>query len=434
MLGTPSVLVFDPEIERTARANRKVVRQAKEAERLSSLIESSIEGTDTSEQDIEEEHIVMADEQANLPVPPPLRRTLGDYGQRNNGEIANLGFQPANPVTFDIKNTVINALKEEQYSGAEAQCPNLDLSHFYDACDLTGPPGISDSDKRLRLFKFSLTGIEKDWLDTIPPGTIQTWQQLERKFKDRYFPIHKFFERRADIMNFEQGDAKTLYDAWERFKLCLMKCLEHGIDALAQMQHFTQGLRPQTRMLLDASTGGSLKNKDENEAKKLLETMAQNEYWAQNDRGAKKKAGVLELDTQSAILAQMKLMTHQMEARGKANSNPPQAQENKYEEVQCDFYKGPHANGGCFPEGSENSEEFRSSRMFRGLQEFRGCLLVISHSKDEDVQKLNYERLSEANHSKTNQTPSYKRFIRSKGIPSHQRLHQLQLIKPDDLL
>ncbi|GAU49132.1 hypothetical protein TSUD_406970 [Trifolium subterraneum] len=43
--------------------------------------------------------------------------------------------------------------------------------------------------------------------------------------------------------------------------------------------------------------------------------------------------------------------------------------------------------------------------MFRSLQEFRGCLLVISHSEDEDVQKLNYERLSEANHSKTNQTP-----------------------------
>ncbi|GAU33049.1 hypothetical protein TSUD_152040 [Trifolium subterraneum] len=52
--------------------------------------------------------------------------------------------------------------------------------------------------------------------------------------------------------------------------------------------------------------------------------------------------------------------------------------------------------------------------MFRGLQEFRGCLLVISHSEDEDVQKLNYEGLSEVNHSKTNQTPSSDWF--SKGV------------------
>ncbi|MCI63855.1 hypothetical protein A2U01_0085112, partial [Trifolium medium] len=34
--------------------------------------------------------------EANPPPPPLPRRTLGDYGQRNNGEIANLGFQPEN--------------------------------------------------------------------------------------------------------------------------------------------------------------------------------------------------------------------------------------------------------------------------------------------------------------------------------------------------
>ncbi|GAU43677.1 hypothetical protein TSUD_302400 [Trifolium subterraneum] len=303
----------------------------------------------------------MAEEDINILVPPP-RRTLGDYGERNVRGVANLGFQPVNPVTFDIKNTVISALKEDQYSGSESQCPNLHLSHFYDACDYTDPPGISESDKRLRLFKFSLTGRAKDWLDTIPPGTIATWQELERKFKDRYFPIHKFLERRSEIMNFEQGDGETLYDAWERFKLCLKKCPDHGIDDLHQMQYFTQGLRPQTRMLLDASAGASLKNKNEVEAKELIETMAHNEYRAQNDRGAKKKAGILELDTNSAILAQMKLMTSQIEELKKANSKPEQAQVNKFEEVKCDFCRGAHENGQCFPEGSEQAKYLANFR------------------------------------------------------------------------
>ncbi|MCI41418.1 hypothetical protein A2U01_0062651, partial [Trifolium medium] len=84
------------------------------------------------------------------------------------------------------------------------------------------------------------------------------------------------------------------------------------IDDLAQMQHFTQGLREQTRMLLDASAGGSLKNKNETEAKELIEAMAQNEYMVLNDRGAKKKAGRIELDTQTTLLAQSKLMNTQM--------------------------------------------------------------------------------------------------------------------------
>ncbi|CAJ2653673.1 unnamed protein product [Trifolium pratense] len=75
-------------------------------------------------------------------------------------------------------------------------------------------------------------------------------------------------------------------------------------------------------MILDASAGGSLKNRDETEARELVESMAQNEYRATNDRGAKKKGGVLELDTQTALLAQQKLMTSQMEAMMKLLSNP----------------------------------------------------------------------------------------------------------------
>jgi hypothetical protein len=38
-------------------------------------------------------------------INPPPERTLGDYRQRNNDGNANLGFQPINPVSFDIKNT-----------------------------------------------------------------------------------------------------------------------------------------------------------------------------------------------------------------------------------------------------------------------------------------------------------------------------------------
>ncbi|MCI42546.1 hypothetical protein A2U01_0063783, partial [Trifolium medium] len=62
--------------------------------------------------------------------------------------------------------------------------------------------------------------------------------------------------------------------------------------------------------------------------------MAQNEYLAQNDRGAKKKGGVLELDAQNALLAQSKLMTNQIEAMLKhlTNAQPQQAQVNKVQE------------------------------------------------------------------------------------------------------
>ncbi|GAU30407.1 hypothetical protein TSUD_364530 [Trifolium subterraneum] len=197
-------------------------------------------------------------------------------------------------------------------------------------CGYTYPPGISESDKRLRLFKLSLTGRAKDWIDTLPSNTITTWDELELKFLERYFPIHKYLERRNDITNFEQGDSESLYDAWERFKLCLKKFPKHGIDNHAQMQHFTQGLRAHTRMLFDASVGGSLKNKDESEARELVEAMAQNEHRLMN--------------TQMAAM-----LKHFM------TTPTPQMKANAVQDVKCTLCGQGHANGECFPTGSEEA-------------------------------------------------------------------------------
>jgi len=44
------------------------------------------------------------------------------------------------------------------------------------------------------------------------------------------------------------------------------------------MQIFTQGIKAQTSMFLDASTRGTIKTKSEMEVKDLVKNMAQNEH------------------------------------------------------------------------------------------------------------------------------------------------------------
>ncbi|KAK2415945.1 hypothetical protein QL285_038382 [Trifolium repens] len=122
-------LKYDPEIEKTAKALRKQARLEREAVLAASTIQGLSDG-EINFSDSETESMGDA-------VPPPPERTLGDYGQRNNAGDANMGFQPINPVSFDIKNTVFNALKENQYTWDETQCPNLHLEHFYEACGYT---------------------------------------------------------------------------------------------------------------------------------------------------------------------------------------------------------------------------------------------------------------------------------------------------------
>jgi len=46
------------------------------------------------------------------------------------------------------------------------------------------------------------------------------------------------------------------------FRLLLKRCPPHGFDILEQMQIFTHGMHVQTRMLLDASVGGSIREKN----------------------------------------------------------------------------------------------------------------------------------------------------------------------------
>ncbi|PNX78398.1 hypothetical protein L195_g034376 [Trifolium pratense] len=96
-------------------------------------------------------------------------------------------------------------------------------------------------------------------------------------------------------MNFQQHDQEFLYEAYERFKLLNRKCPNHNIDAMEQMQIFTGGMKMQHRMLRDASTGGSIKNKTDEEVKELIEQMCQNEYNTNNERSIK-TAGMIDID------------------------------------------------------------------------------------------------------------------------------------------
>ncbi|XP_045830999.1 uncharacterized protein LOC123922316 [Trifolium pratense] len=326
-------LLFDSLIEKTAKANRKAVRLAQLAEQELAEVSKGIP-SDTGSQF--EEEGTMADD-----PPPPPRRTMGDYCRRTDAGQISMGFQPANPVTFDIKNIVLTGLRDKQFDGSATRDPWEHLERFYETCTMCRPEGYTDSQIKLRLFGFTLMGRAKDWLQCIPSGTINTWKELEDKFLERYFTNDMFLARRADITDFEQGESESLYEAYEHFKLLLRKCPNHSLDNMEQMQIFIRGLRMQSRMLIDASAGGTIRNKNEDEVRQLVENMCMNEYRSKSDR----KRGVITVDTNTALLAQIEILNKKLAAKSLAEVNASQVQE-----VKCDFCHGPHANGMCSPE------------------------------------------------------------------------------------
>jgi len=93
----------------------------------------------------------------------------------------------------------------------------------------------------------------------------------------------------------------------------LRKTLTHGFSESIQLNIFIDGLRPQSKQLLDASAGGKIKLKTPEEAMDLIENMAASDIAILRDRAhIPTKKSLLELNSQDALLAENKLLSKQL--------------------------------------------------------------------------------------------------------------------------
>ncbi|MCQ7416326.1 retropepsin-like aspartic protease family protein, partial [Salmonella enterica] len=193
------------------------------------------------------------------------------------------------------------------YRGSPTEDPNSHLKSFLDICGTVKINGVSEDAIRLRLFPFSLQDKARDWLQSIPPGSITTWDALVQAFLKKFFPPAKTVKLRTEIGTFQQQYDEQLFEAWERFKELLRKCPHHGYPDWLQVQLFYNGLTPSTKTIVDAAAGGTLLSKTVENARTLLEDMATNSYQWPSERSTPKKiaAGVFEVDKVSALQAQM---------------------------------------------------------------------------------------------------------------------------------
>ena len=113
------------------------------------------------------------------------------------------------------------------------------------------------------------------------------------------------------IATFTQGVDEPLCEAWEWFNSLFKQCLAHGLDDGGQINTFLVGLRPQTKLMLNASTRRKIMYKTPDEAKEIIENNTSNDYEVLHDRilTPTQNGGVLELNSHDAILAQNKLLT-----------------------------------------------------------------------------------------------------------------------------
>lgn len=281
---------LDPEIERTVKAIKRKKRQLREEENMA------------------------AEEEDNT-------KALRDFAvPRLNDTISGILRPAIQANNFEIKPGTIQMIQTSvQFLGLPNDNPTTHIANFLEICDTFKYNGVSDDAIRLRLFPFSLRDKAKEWLHSLPNGSITTWDALAQKFLAKFVPPAKTAKLRNEITQFTQQDFESLYEAWERFKILLRRCPYHGIPEWLQIQTFYNGLNGQTRTIVDAASGGALMAKTHTDAYALLEEMAANNYqWPSERTLARKPVGVHEVGQLTALTAQVAALSRQI---GQMNVN-----------------------------------------------------------------------------------------------------------------
>ncbi|KAJ9536912.1 hypothetical protein OSB04_029645 [Centaurea solstitialis] len=289
--GSP--LVFDPEIEKTAKKLRKQAKlRKKQGESTSSPVINiwkDIELSSDSESNTEEQHFEEEDkplteqeepvteteeeEEEEMAAPPP-ERTLRQWAAPNVDDTPLCITYPAEEVGTELKTGLIHLLP--RFHGLASEDPYKHMTEFHMVCLGMKPQGTNIENLKLKAFPFSLVDEARSWLFYLPPGSITTWAQMARAFLDKYFPASKAAGLRREICGIKQVDAESLYEYWERFKRLCVSCPQHGISEQLLIQYFYEGLLPMERKMMDAASGGAIVNKTPTEARALIDTMAEN--------------------------------------------------------------------------------------------------------------------------------------------------------------
>ena len=67
---------------------------------------------------------------------------------------------------------------------------------------------FNDESIRFRMFPFSLKDKAKAWLNSLPAGSISTWDELSNTFLTKFFPMSKTNALRREISDFYQREGE----------------------------------------------------------------------------------------------------------------------------------------------------------------------------------------------------------------------------------
>ncbi|XP_058216628.1 uncharacterized protein LOC131327478 [Rhododendron vialii] len=223
-----------------------------------------------------------------------------------------------NATHFELKPHIIQLLP--QFHGIEREDPYMHVKDFLEICATFRFQNFSEESVKLRLFPFSLKDKAKAWLNSLPSGSITSWDILVKKFLSKFFSMSRTTTLRREITDFCQEEHENFYESWERFKDLILKCPPHGFETWRLVQFFYNGLTQSNRNMLESMNGGGFLNLRGDEAYEFLENLSESsqqwDFTSHRDKQSSisKRGGVYEVKEDSDVRVKLDNLTRKVEA------------------------------------------------------------------------------------------------------------------------
>ena len=93
---------------------------------------------------------------------------------------------------FELKPSLITMVQQHHFTGH----PNEHLGRFLRMENTVKLNGVRPEVIKLHLFPFSLRDITATWYESLPYGSVDTWEELVEAYLGRFFPPSLTSERR----------------------------------------------------------------------------------------------------------------------------------------------------------------------------------------------------------------------------------------------
>ena len=124
---------------------------------------------------------------------------------------------------FELEPALITMVQQNQYTGHSTEDPNEHLVQYLRIANTVKLNGVRQEVIKLQLFPFSLRDIAEIWFDSLPYGSVNTWEELMKAYFSRFLPPFLISKQRMEIPTFKLGGEEGMYTAGDELARCDMR-------------------------------------------------------------------------------------------------------------------------------------------------------------------------------------------------------------------